>query len=305
MKEREPRKEIIGRGELFYLWHPGTASIFSGYGLTTEADSTESLVGLLMIDRPRPADPRWLQEVEMVFGELQLAAMTARGERGIVCRMQIEADSLPHLRRFPGPVTPAIQKALKPLLENPPTPILELRWDEEMRAWTSQFALPTELPPTIQEVFERTGYGCLAAETNVGVVHVCHAADADIEGFADRPVGYQWELVRMPTAPLIRLQVEILDQPDNPYRFESFLNVGTEDQVEVLAQLANQERLYLAFYGDGLRYLYTKVIPHDRQQWQYLDELMGQAMEHWESIPLDQRDYDRAKEEFMHRSRRE
>ena len=107
----------------------------------------------------------------------------------------------------------------------------------------------------------------------------------------------------MPTAPLIRLEVEILDQPDNPYRFESFLNVGTEDQVDVLAQLANQERLYLAFYGDGLRYHYTKVIPHHRQQWQYLDELMGQAMEHWEGIPPEQRDYDRAKEEFMSRSR--
>ena len=211
MKEREPRKEVIGRGELFYLWHPGTASIFSGYGLTTEPDSTESLVGLLMIDRPEPADPRWLQEVADVFGELQLAAMTARGERGIVCRMQIEADSLPHLRRLPSPMTPAMQKALKPLLENPPNPVFELRWDEEVRAWTSQFALPTELPPEIQEVFERTGYGCLAAETNVGVAHICHAADADIEGFADRPVSYQWQLVKMPTAPLVRLEIEILD----------------------------------------------------------------------------------------------
>ena len=65
----------------------------------------------------------------------------------------------------------------------------------------------------------------------------------------------------------------------------------------------NQERLYLAFYGDGLRYHYTKVVPHDRQQWQYLDELMDQAMEHWEGIPPEQRDYDRAKEEYVRRSR--
>ena len=185
MKEREPRKEVIGRGELFYLWHPGTAQIFSGYGLATEAGSTDSLVGLLMIDRPRPADPRWLQEVEMVFGELQLAAMTARGERGIVCRMQIEADSLPHLRRFPGPITTATQTALQPLLDDLPKPALRLRWDEQEQAWISQFALLTELPEAICTVFERTGYGCLAAETNIGIVHVCHAADKDIEGFAD------------------------------------------------------------------------------------------------------------------------
>jgi hypothetical protein len=75
-----------------------------------------------------------------------------------------------------------------------------------------------ELPDEIREVFEKTGYGCLAAETNIGVVHVCHAADADIEGFADKPVAYQWQLINMPTAPLLRLQIDILDQPDTPYR---------------------------------------------------------------------------------------
>jgi hypothetical protein len=302
MGEREPGKETIGRGELLYLWHPGTTRIFSGYGLTTEPDSTESLVGLLMIDRPRPADPLWLQDVEAVFGDYQLAAMTATGDRGIACQMQIEPDSFPHLRRFPGPMATAVQAALQPLLENLPKPIFRLRWDEQEHAWTSQFALPTELPEAVRAVFERTGYGCLAAETNIGVVHVCHAADGDIEGFADKPISYQWQLVRMPTAPLIRLEVAILDDPSNPYRFESFLNVAQEDQSRVGVQLANQERLYLAFHGDDLGHRFTKVIDHDRQQWQYLDELMSQAMAHWEAIPPDQRDYDRAKEEFMKRS---
>ena len=27
--------------------------------------------------------------------------------------------------------------------------------------------------------------------------------------------------------------------------------------------------------------LYTKIIAHDRQEWQYLDELMSQATVHW------------------------
>ena len=112
MREREPNKETIGRGELLYLWHPGTASIFSGYGLTTQPNNTESLVGLLMIDRPRPADPNWLQDVEAVFGGYQLAVMSANGDRGIACQMQIEPDSLPCLRRLPGPLTPAIRAAI-------------------------------------------------------------------------------------------------------------------------------------------------------------------------------------------------
>ena len=301
MKERAPSKEIVGRGELFYLWHPGTAQVFSGYGLTSQPDSTESLVGLLMIDHPRPADPQWLHDVEWVFGECQLAAMTAARERGIACRMQIEPDSLPHLRRFPGPMTTTIQTALKPMLEHPPNPVFTLRWDESARAWTSQFAVPTELPAAIREVFGRTGYGCLAAETDVGIVHVCHAADADIEGFSDKPVSYQWQLIKMPTSPLVRLEVDILDQPRNPYRFESFLNVGQEDQVRVLVQLANQERLYLAFFGDDLSHRFTKIVPHDKRQWQYVDELLTQATDYLEQVPPDRRDYDRAKTEFMRR----
>jgi hypothetical protein len=302
MVEREPAKETIGRGDLFFLWHPGTEHIFSGYGLAMRPGSDELLAGLLMVDRPWPADREWLAEVEATFGECHLVPMTPAGERGIACQMQIEPDSLPHLRRFPGEKTAAIQTALKPLPEHPPKPVFTLRWDEEARAWCSHFAPLAELPGEIREVFERTGYGCLAAEANVGVVHVCHAADRDIEGFAGKPVLYRWQLVKMPTAPLIRLEVAILDCPSNPYRFESFLNVAQEDQARVLGELANQPRLYLAFYGDDLTYRFTHVVEHDEQQWQYLDELVAEATAYWDRIPPEQRDFDRAKAEFLSRS---
>jgi hypothetical protein len=244
VQEREPRKETIERGILFFLWRPGTEQIFSGYGLATRLGSNDLLAGLLMVDQPRPADPQWLAEVEATFGDCHLVAMTPAGERGIACQMQIEPDSLPHLRRFPGEKTAAIQTTLKPPLENPPKPVFTLRWDEDARAWCSRFAPLAELPEEIREVFERTGYGRLAAEADVGVVHVCHAADRDVEGFAGKPVLYRWQLVRMPTAPLIRLEVTIIDHPSNPYRFKSFLNVAQGDQARVLGELANQDRLY-------------------------------------------------------------
>jgi len=302
MREREPRKETIGKGELFFLWHPGTEQIFSGYGLTVRRESKEFLVGLLMVDRPKPVDPEWLKEVEATFGEYHLVAMTAAGERGIACQMQIEPESLPYLRRFPGGKAAAIKTALEPLFEDPPNLAFTLRWDEEMRLWHSQFTPLAELPEEIREVFERTGYGCLTAETNIGVVHVCHAADSDIEGFRDRPVLYQWQVVKMFTVPLIRLELVILDHLTNPYRFESFLNVAQEDHARVLVQLANQDRLYLAFYGDDFDHRFTKIIEHDKQQWQYLDELMSEAIEYWDKLPPEQRgDFDQAKAEFMRR----
>ncbi len=301
MKEREPRKETIGRGELFFLCHPGTEHAFSGYGLTTQPGRNEFLFGLLMVDHPRPADPEWLQQIEDIFGAVRLVAMTATGERGIACQMQIEQESLHHLRPFPGEKATAIQNALKPFLEHPPNPIFSLHWDNDSRLWRSEFAPSTELPPEIRAAFENTGYGCLAAETSIGVVHVCHASDADIKGFSDKPVLYQWQLIEMPTAPLMRLDVVILDDPTHPYKFESFLNVAERDQVKVLAQLANQEQLYLAFFGDDLTHRFTKIVTHDRQQWQYLDELVGRATRYWQQLSPDERDFDRAKAAFMSR----
>lgn len=93
MGEREPRKETIGKGELFFLTHPGTENIFSGYGLTIQPNQKGYLSGLLMVDRPKPANPGWLQEVENVFGEYSLVPMTTSGERGMACRMWIEPES--------------------------------------------------------------------------------------------------------------------------------------------------------------------------------------------------------------------
>jgi len=299
MREREPNKEVIDRGELFYLRHPETEQIFSGYGLTTVPGRNDHLVGLLMVDRPRTADPGWLQTIYNAFGECQLVPMTASGDRGLVCQMRIEAESEVHLRSSHSSQSEALQVALEPLLEQPPAPVLKLRWDEEARLWHSEFEATNDLPTEITEVFEMTGYGCLSAETNIGVVHVCHAADADIEGFVNKPVRSQWQLIKMPTAPLIRLELVILDRPDDPYRFESFLNVAEEDQSRILAQLANQEQLNLAFYDDKLDYRFTKVIPHDEQQWQQLDELVEQAVAYWNELPSDHRDFDLAKAEFM------
>ena len=91
---------------------------------------------------------QWLQEVETTFGEYRLVPMTASGERGIVCQMQIEPDSIAYLRRYPGTIPAAIQTALEPLLVDLPDPAFSLRWDEEARAWCSRFSLPAELPRT-------------------------------------------------------------------------------------------------------------------------------------------------------------
>lgn len=122
------------RPALLYLWHPDTTDVFSGYGL---ALGPAHLVGLVMVDRPRRADPAWLEEIQKTFGAYQLAAMTQTGERGIVCQMHIAPASLPYLKTFDHPLAHALSSALLPLLLHPPAVTLSLRWDPAHQAWVS------------------------------------------------------------------------------------------------------------------------------------------------------------------------
>ena len=299
MGEREPQSERLNRGELLCLYHPGTPDTFSGYGLVVESDWPGHLVGLLMVDRPYPVDPTWLAQLHEAYGEAQLVPMTDRGERGLVCHIFVEPESLLHLRRFSPAFGQPLQQALRPLLDEPPQPTLSLSWDERSHLWRSEMVYINHLPPEIRRVFEQTGYGCLAAQTTHGVVHVCHAADADIAGFAGARAHARWELVEMPTAPLVRLELLVHDDPTNPYRFESFLNVADPEQLAILAELAGQEELYMDFYGDDLTYRHTTVVAHSEQHWQHLDDIITRAELYWQGLPDERRDFDLAKSVYL------
>jgi hypothetical protein len=297
--ERERHKEIIQKGQLYFLTHPGSGKIFSGYGLSTREGRKDHLVGLLMVDRPRPVDPGWLNQIEEAYGAYQLVPMTAGGDRGILCQMRVEKESRALLRQLPHPRAREIEHALKPLLDAPPNPILKLGWDEESQLWTSR--LWVGLHPVFQQVFEKTGYGCFAAEREDMVAFATHARDQDIESFRDAPVLYRWELIEMPTAPLIRFRATILDDPRSPYLLEHFLNIADPDQARCLSRLVEQEELSFDFYGEEYEYAYSKHLPHPEAMRKMLHTLIGRAIEYWGDIPGEYRDFDRAKAEFQKR----
>ena len=299
--EQEPQRETIGRGELFCLYHPHTADTFSGYGLTIMPNRPDLLVGLLMVDRPNPADPAWLQNIEEIYGDCQLVPMTASGDRGLVCQMHIDPDSLPHLRRLPAPLSQALQEPLQPLLEELPAPALNLHWDEESRLWRSEFDMPNELPPEIREVFERSGYGCLAAESNRGIVHICHAPDRDIDGFRDRPVHANWQLIEMPTAPLIRLELIVHGQPLRS------LPLRVLPQRRRTGPAAGPDPAGRAGgVTPGLLWRRSQLPLHDHHRAQRAAVAAAGRDDHralaaWQQLPPAQRDYDLAKAAFMAR----
>ena len=119
MHEREP--------PFVLLWHPGTREIFSGYGLRI---APAHLVGLVMVDRPRPVDPAWLEEIRQTFGGCELVRMTRSGKRGMVCPMRIAEESRVHLRVMRSAQREAIRQALLPLLTELPAVTLAMAWDE-------------------------------------------------------------------------------------------------------------------------------------------------------------------------------
>jgi len=50
--------------DLLFLWHPGTENIFSGYGIEVRP---AHLVGLLMIDRPKPASQETVNTESQIY----------------------------------------------------------------------------------------------------------------------------------------------------------------------------------------------------------------------------------------------
>lgn len=295
--EGEPHTEVIRPGQLYFLAHPGSDH-FSGYGLTTHDGRKDRLAGLLMVDRPHPADPAWLAELEHRYGDYQLWPMTATGERGLLAQMRVAANSLNYLSRFDHPIAGQLNQALQPLLDALPTPVLKLRWDDKHRLWRSDFWMG--LPDEMQAVFEKMGYGCFAAErADNTVAFITHASDRDIRQFRGAPVLYEWQYIAMPTAPLIRHLSVILDNPASPYRLEHFLNVGDPDQARGLSRLVSQPELSFDFYGEEFEYAYSTVVPHPAEIREGLAARVRKAIEYYGEIPAARRDFDRAKAEFQ------
>jgi hypothetical protein len=163
---------------LLFLWHPETTDIFSGYGLVV---APTHLVGLLLVDRPKPVDANWLATIERTFGSYQLTAMTTGGERGLVCQMMIADASVPYLRVLPHPDIGALCDALRPLVEDVPTVTLHLAWSADNRCWMSHILEP------------RVPLFSLGMVVGTqGAVDALEAAGQEPQEFLDRHVRGDW-----------------------------------------------------------------------------------------------------------------
>jgi hypothetical protein len=91
--------------------------------------------------------------------------------------------------------------------------------------------------------------------------------------------------VAQPLACVVQPEILVYDIPLKPYQFEAFYVVAQEEHARMLAQLANQEHLYLTFCSEDGNHHFTQLVPHDEQQWQHLDDLTAQASAYLRSFP--------------------
>ena len=115
------------------------------------------------------------------------------------------------------------------------------------------------------------------------------------------PMLVRHQLYSHPAAPVIRTVLTVYDDPSQPLRFESFINVAEQDQYADFAALANQERLVVLFYDEQLRHRLSKLIHAGLDN--AIAEMLARAEQVRSAIPAEHYDFGRAKAEVMARTK--
>jgi len=155
--------------------------------------------------------------------------------------------------------------------------------------------MPIELTPELADFLRRQPhYACVTHATSEGTAYVIRAPAADLVTLrGTMPIGLRHELYALPSAPVIRSVLTIMDRPRAPLRLETFCNVAEPDQRADFAALADQERLLLLFYDEELRHRLAKRVPYpDRSD---VPLILARADELRAAIPASRFNFDRAK----------
>jgi hypothetical protein len=110
---------------------------------------------------------------------------------------------------------------------------------------------------------------------------------------------YEWRMIPMPTAPLIRFAAALFDNLYDPFRLEHFLNIGDPDQARCLSRLTQQSTLSFDFYDFDYEFTFSRPFAHPALMRARLESVVQQAVNYYDTIPPDQRDFDQAKELFQ------
>jgi hypothetical protein len=153
---------------------------------------------------------------------------------------------------------------------------------------------PVELPPELAEFLKDQETACLTQATDIGTALIIKIPGADIASVRGNiPIVVRHDLYPHPAAPVIRLALTFLDDPDAPFTIDTFINVDEPEQLGNAAALVDQDALPLFFYDEALEHQLTKVLPYSSQE--DIAYLLEVAEQLWRQIPREQYDFAAAK----------
>lgn len=116
-------------------------------------------------------------------------------------------------------------------------------------------------------------------------VLLAKAADEHVVTFGQADlIQTHWGLWRFPCASLLKFQVVICDRPNDPYRYEMFVDVAESVQLEALLGLLTQETLALHAFDSQAEYVSSLVTDVAREERLRLAALVVQAIEHRQKL---------------------
>ena len=155
-----------------------------------------------------------------------------------------------------------------------------------------------ELPPELAEFLRGQRYAALLHATNQGTVLVVKVPRQEIDSVRGRvPIEIRHELYSHTMSPVIRMVTRLYDQFDSSLALETYVNVADEFQRADYAALGHSSTLLMLLYDDQVRHILTKrtggIAPD------VIDEVLSTADQLLAAIPVDRRDFDRAKADVM------
>jgi hypothetical protein len=158
---------------------------------------------------------------------------------------------------------------------------------------------PVPLPPELAAFLATEELACLSHNSDRGALYVLKAPALEIASLRGTfPIGLTHELHRHPAAPVIRSVFAFYDQPDQPLRVETFINIADPDQRACFASLAEQDELTLLFYDESLTHCLSKRLRNTDPAG--MRRLLAMADRLRAMIPADRYDFDVAKAAVLH-----
>lgn len=163
--------------------------------------------------------------------------------------------------------------------------------------------MPISLPTNITQML-RMWPGPTAIATKVAdqtaLIVKMERRDAQSAHRPGVPVAFQSMLGLYPDAgAVIRLALEIRDQPDRPLKLDTFLNPAQTADLMLLRQLTMQPTLDIHIFDMRIYYQYTKRIPFRETARGELASLIDHALALLNEIPPEKRDFGKARDQMI------